>query len=97
MRRGMRTEQPKKLRLWRLLARKTLAQVAREVRLPAYVISAIERGEIAPPERWAKRFAEAYGEAVAADLLTPVEPVEVLGPAAGNAALTGSRGVAVDE
>ena len=71
--------------MFRLLAGKTLAQVAREVRLPAYVVSAIERGEITPPERWARRFAEAYGEAVAADLLTPVEPVGALGPAAGSA------------
>ena len=82
----MKAQEFRKLRLWRLLARKTLAQVAREVRLPAYVVSAIERGEISPPERWARRFAEAYGEAVAADLLKPVEPLAALGPAAGSAA-----------
>ena len=87
----MLTKRPRKLRLWRLLARKTLAEVAREVRLPAYVVSAIEQGEIAPPDRWARRFAEAYGEAVAADLLTPVEPVEALGQAAGSAALDSAR------
>jgi transcriptional regulator with XRE-family HTH domain len=85
----MRTEHPRKLRLFRLLARKTLAEVAREVRLPPYVVSAIERGEITPPERWARRFAEAYGEAVAADLLTPVEPVGALGPAAGSVDVNG--------
>ena len=87
----------RKLRLWRLLSGKTLGQVAREVRLPAYVVSAIERGEITPPERWAKRFAEAYGEAVAADLLMPVEPVEALGPAAGSAGIGSQRGAVVNE
>jgi transcriptional regulator with XRE-family HTH domain len=80
----METQQYLKLRLFRLLAGKTLGQVAREVRLPAYVVSAIERGEITPPDRWARRFAEVYGEAVAADLLTPVEHVGALGPAAGS-------------
>jgi transcriptional regulator with XRE-family HTH domain len=80
----MRTEQPKNLRLWRLLARKTLAQVAREVRLPVYVVSAIERGEITAPERWARRFAEAYGESVARELLAPIKPLEALGPASGS-------------
>ena len=84
----MGTEQPIKLRLFRLLAGKTLAQVAREVRLPAYVVSAIERGEIAVSERWARRFAEAYGDAVAADLLKPVEPAAALGPAAARAAVS---------
>lgn len=79
----MDTKSFKKLRVWRLLLGKTVATVAREVRLPAYVVSAIERGEITPPDRWAKRFAEAYGEAVAADLLMPVEPLEALGQAAG--------------
>jgi hypothetical protein len=90
----MRTEYPRKLRIYRLLARKTLTQVAREVRLPAYVVSAIERGEITVPDRWARRFTDAYGEAVAADLLAPVEPRKALGPAAGSAALfheTGCR------
>ena len=87
----MKAQHLRKLRLWRLLSGKTLGQVAREVRLPAYVVSAIERGEIMPPDRWAKRFAEAYGEAVAADLLKPVEPVEALGPAAGSAALDSTR------
>jgi transcriptional regulator with XRE-family HTH domain len=93
----MKAQSLRKLRLWRLLARKTLAQVARDVRLPAYVVSAIERGEITPPERWVKRFAEAYGEAVAADLLMPVEPVAALGPAAGSAAIGSDREVAVNE
>lgn len=83
----MKAQPLRKLRLWRLLSGKTLGQVAREVRLPAYVVSAIERGEITPPDRWAKRFAEAYGDAVAADLLKPVEPVEALGQAAGSVAL----------
>lgn len=83
----MTAQPPKKLRLWRLLAGKTLAQVAREVRLPAYIVSAIERGEVTPPDRWAKRFAAAYGEAVAADLLMPVEPIEALGQAAGGVPL----------
>lgn len=93
----MRTETTRKLRIWRLLAGKTLGQVSREVRLPAYVVSAIERGEITAPERWARRFAEAYGEAVAADLLAPVEPVAALGSAAGTAALSADPGSAVNE
>jgi transcriptional regulator with XRE-family HTH domain len=93
----MKAQPLRKLRLWRLLSGKTLGQVAREVRLPAYVISAIERGEINPPERWAKRFALAYGEAVAADLLMPVEPVQALGPAAGSAAIGSDSEVAVNE
>lgn len=76
------TQHFKKLRLYRLLTRKTLTEVAREVRLPTYVVSAIERGEIVAPERWARRFAEAYGEAAAADLLAPVEPIGALGAAA---------------
>jgi transcriptional regulator with XRE-family HTH domain len=80
----MPTDKPRKLRLYRLLAQKTLAQVAREVRLPAYVVSAIERGEISVSDRWARRFAEAYGEAVAADLLAPVEPIGALGATAGG-------------
>jgi hypothetical protein len=79
----MQTEPMRKLRLARLLAGKTLGEVARDVRLPAYVVSAIERGEITPPERWVRRFAVAYGEAVTADLLGPVEPLQALGPAAG--------------
>lgn len=93
----MKAQQLRKLGLWRLLSGKTLGQVAREVRLPAYVVAAIERGEITPPDRWAKRFAEAYGEAVAADLLKPVEPVEALGPAAGSAAAGSDREVLVNE
>ena len=91
----MQTEKPRKLRIYRILAKKTLAQVAREVHLPAYVVSAIERGEITVPDRWARRFAEAYGEGVAADLLAPVAPLEALGPAAGGVALSESQ-VAVD-
>ena len=93
----MKAQNPKKLPLWRLLEGKTLGQVAREVRLPAYVVSAIERGEIAPPEKWTRRFADAYGEAVAADLLMPVAPIEALGPAAGSAALSSGRAVPLDE
>lgn len=88
----METQSLKKLRLWRLVSGRTLGQVAREVRLPAYVVSAIERGEITPPERWAERFAEAYGPEVAADLLTPVEPVGALGAAAATATLRPERG-----
>jgi transcriptional regulator with XRE-family HTH domain len=87
----------RKLRLARLLAGKTLGQVARDVHLPAYVISAIERGEVAPPERWVRRFVEAYGEEVAADLLAPVEPLEALGPAAGARLLGSREPVACDE
>ena len=92
----MKAQHLRKLRLWRLLSGKTLGQVAREVRLPAYVVSAIERGEITPPDRWAKRFADAYGDAVAADLLKAVEPVEALGQAAGSIALD-SAPVTVNE
>jgi transcriptional regulator with XRE-family HTH domain len=80
----MGTEHPRKLRIWRLLAGKTLNQVATDLRLPAYVVSAIERGEIEPSPRWVRRFEEVYGPAAAAELLTPVEASEALGPAIGG-------------
>jgi len=71
----------KKLRIWRLVRGKTLAQVAKEVRLPAYIISAIERGEVAPSDRWTRRFEEAYGAQAAAELLAPAEATAWFGPA----------------
>lgn len=74
----------KKLRVSRLLRGKTLTDIAKEVRLPAYIVSAIERGEVEPSARWARRFEEAYGPDVAADLLAPVEPSKAVGAAAGR-------------
>ncbi len=70
----------RKLRVWRLVRGKTLAEVAREVRLPAYIVSAIERGEVAPTDRWTRRFEEAYGAQGAADLLAPIDAT-TFGPA----------------
>lgn len=64
-----------------MLSGKTLAQAARELRLPAYVVSAIERGDVEPSERWRRRFEEVYGPQVAVELLTPVDLSEALGPA----------------
>jgi ribosome-binding protein aMBF1 (putative translation factor) len=61
------------------LARKTLAQVARDVRLPTYILSAIERGEIEPSPRWIRRFEEVYGVEVAAALLAPIDATGPLG------------------
>lgn len=72
------------LRISRLFRGKTLADIAKEVRLPAYIVSAIERGEVEPSPRWARRFEEAYGPEAAAELLAPVEPSKVVGPAAGR-------------
>lgn len=69
-----------KYRVWRFLSGKTLAQAAREVRLPVYIVSAIERGEIEPSERWLRRFEEVYGRQAAAELLTPIDAAEALGP-----------------
>lgn len=71
----------RKYRIWRYLSGKTLAQAAREVRLPAYVVSAIERGEIEPSERWIRRFEEVYGKEMAGELLAPVDLAAALGPA----------------
>ena len=80
----MRPRKPVKYRIWRFLVGKTLAQAAREVRLPAYIVSAIERGEIEPSERWVRRFEEVYGKQAAAELLTPVDSEATLGPAIGG-------------
>jgi hypothetical protein len=77
----MSTQHVRKIRIWRFLAKKPLREVARELRLPAYVVSAIERGEVAPSPRWIKRFEDVYGPEVAAELLAPVDAVEALGPA----------------
>lgn len=73
------------LRVSRLFRGKTLADIAKEVRLPAYIVSAIERGEIIElSPRWVRRFEEAYGPEAAAQLLAPVEPSRALGAAAGR-------------
>jgi transcriptional regulator with XRE-family HTH domain len=80
----METHQPRKLRLWRFLNGKPLREVARELRLPAYVVSAIERGEIEPSPRWVQRFEEVYGPVVAGELLAPIDAIEALGPTIGS-------------
>lgn len=80
----MRTHLPRKIRLWRFLEQKPLREVARELRLPAYVVSAIERGEVDPSPRWVKRFEEVYGPEVAAELLAPIDVAEALGPTIGG-------------
>jgi transcriptional regulator with XRE-family HTH domain len=80
----MQTQQVRKLRIWRFLEKKPLREVARELRLPAYVVSAIERGEVTPSPRWIKRFEEVYGEQAAAELLAPVDATEALGPTIGS-------------
>jgi ribosome-binding protein aMBF1 (putative translation factor) len=72
---------PRKYRIWRLLAGKTLAHAARDLRLPAYIVSAIERGDVEPSDRWKRRFEEVYGIQVAVELLAPVDLGEALGPA----------------
>jgi hypothetical protein len=76
-----RPKPPRKYRIWRLLAGKTLANAARELRLPASIVSAIERGDIEPSERWRRRFEEVYGPQVAVELLAPLDLGEALGPA----------------
>jgi hypothetical protein len=73
-----------KMRVWRFLEQKPLREVARDLRLPAYVVSAVERGEVAPSPRWIRRFEEVYGPEVAAELLTPVDPTEALGATIGS-------------
>jgi hypothetical protein len=80
----MKAQTLRKLRLWRLLAQKTLNQVATDLRLPAYLVSAIERGEVEPSPRWVRRFEDVYGTAAAAELLAPVDAAEALGPAIGG-------------
>jgi transcriptional regulator with XRE-family HTH domain len=74
----------RKIRVWRFLEGKPLREVARELRLPAYVVSAIERGEVEPSPRWIRRFEEVYGPEVAAELLAPVDAIAALGPAIGS-------------
>lgn len=59
--------------------------MARDLRLPAYIVSAIERGEVAPSPRWIRHFEELYGPEVTAELLAPIDAATALGPAAGNA------------
>ena len=93
----MKAQQLRKLGLWRLLSGKTLGQVAREVRYRPTSSRRSSGAKTHAPGPRAKRFAEAYGEAVAADLLKPVEPVEALGPAAGSAAAGSDREVLVNE
>jgi hypothetical protein len=80
----MKAQGLRKLRVWRLLTGRTLNQVATDLRLPAYVVSAIERGEVEPSPRWVRRFEDAYGPAAAGELLTPVDTAETLGPAIGG-------------
>ena len=80
----MRTHHPKKIRLWRFLEQKPLREVARELRLPAYVVSAIEWGEVEPSPRWVQRFEEVFGTEVAAELLAPIDAAEALGPTIGR-------------
>jgi hypothetical protein len=77
-----------KLRLWRLLRGKKLTDVAGEVRLPAYVVSAIERGEVAPSPRWKRRFEDTYGAELAEELLGAIKPEDAIGPAAACAPMT---------
>ena len=74
----------RKLRVYRLLEGKPLRDVARDLRLPAYIVSAIERGEVEPSDRWIRRFEEVFGAEVAANLLAPVDLAEALGPAIGS-------------
>jgi transcriptional regulator with XRE-family HTH domain len=71
----MSTAFTRKLRVWRLLQNKTLRAVAAELRLPIPIVSAIERGEIEPSERWMLRFHEVYGDELAAELLAPADRV----------------------
>jgi transcriptional regulator with XRE-family HTH domain len=80
----METKYFRKLRLYRLLAGKKLTEVARVLRLPAYIVGAIERGEVAPSPRWIQRFEEVYGAEVAAELLAPVDAAAALGSAVGS-------------
>lgn len=70
----------RKLRVFRLLEGKSLREVARDVRLPAYIVSAIERGEVEPSDRWIHRFEEVYGKEAAAELLAPIDAADALGP-----------------
>jgi transcriptional regulator with XRE-family HTH domain len=74
----------RKIRVWRLLEGKSLRDVARDLRLPAYIVSAIERGEVEPSPRWVRRFEEVYGPQIAAELLATVDAAEALGPAIGT-------------
>lgn len=74
----------RKLRIWRLLEHKPLRDVAKELRLPAYIVSAIERGEVEPSVRWVRRFEAVYGPEIATELLAPVDTAEALGPAIGS-------------
>jgi hypothetical protein len=67
------------MRVWRLIEGKALREVAKDLRLPAYVVSAIERGEVEPSGRWIRRFEEVYGAQIAAELLAPVDATEALG------------------
>ena len=64
-----------------------LRELARDLRLPAYIVSAIERGEVDPSARWIRHFEELYGPEVTAELLAPVDAVTALGPAAGSSTL----------
>lgn len=75
-----------KLRVWRVLLGKRLDEVARDVRLPVYIVSAIERGEVHPTTRWRRRFEEVYGLNVAAELLAPADTSAVIGPATAGMA-----------
>jgi hypothetical protein len=79
----MQAQRIRKLRIWRFLERKPLRAIARELRLPAYVVSAIEQGEVDPSPRWIRRFEEVYGREVAAELLAPVDAAAALGPVIG--------------
>lgn len=76
----------RKLRIFRLLHGKRLTEVARELRLPAYVVSAIERGEVTPSPRWVQRFEQTYGIDVARELLEHVDVTGTVGPATARTA-----------
>lgn len=69
-----------KLRLWRLHTGRTIAQVAQDTRLPAYIVSALDTGEVRPSLRWRGRFAEAYG-AASSDFFEKADVLTALGAA----------------
>ncbi len=70
----------KKLRLWRFFQGVRLDEVAYWTRLPAYIVSAIERGEVAPSERWRGRFAAVFGPKVTAAFFEDADTSGAIGP-----------------
>ncbi len=70
----------KKLRLWRFLQGVRLDEVACWTRLPTYIVSAIERGEVAPSERWRGRFAAVFGPRATAAFFEDADTFGAIGP-----------------